>query len=317
MSVLSRLAIVLFSATYVVVVGVGCAPLSKNGSSTVRVSLSDDWQQADRLNRLGIKHLRDGQPNLAEANFRRAIHASEGHGGAHNNLGLIHYNRRELHKAAGEFQKAVDYMPYRASPVNNLGMALEKGGRLAEAIEFYQQAHEMEPTNALFLGNLVRGKIRTGCVDDLAIQQLRDLVFYDKRCDWTDWAKEQLELHYNPHLDRGPPTPESPLSPSQSNDRDSRTVLRNETGDDHYLENSNEQSRSPQHETPPLSDPAILDTDPTIQDPGESILELSDPRSGYQELPAPIPSQTIEQMSGEMPFTENLRGLVDVQIDDL
>jgi hypothetical protein len=187
-----------------VIVAFGCAPIGRHHHDTVSINLSAGWKKADELNQQGIGHFHAGKCDLAESEFRQAIRANEGHGGAHNNLGLIYYNRRNLVKAAHHFGKAVEYTPDNPSPVNNLGMALEAGGRVSEAIELYRQAHQMAPANPLFLGNLVRAKVRMGDRDELVIQQLRDLAFCETRPEWIDWADEQLAIHLNPSLDRGP-----------------------------------------------------------------------------------------------------------------
>ena len=313
----------LCAAAIFVAVGLGCAPLQRNESNIVSVNLSKNWERADRSNRKGIQHLCDRQPHLAEAQFRKAIQINEGHGGAHNNLGLIYYRRRDLYPAATQFQKAMEYMPHKASPVNNLAMALEAAGRVDEAIELYRKANEMEPTNALFLGNLVRAKIRSGCQDDLVVQQLKDLLLYDKRSDWVDWSKEQLEIFLNPYLDRGPSTPESPLSPqtSESSDPLHRRVI--ETPVDEpapqrspkYWDGSLEPAA--RHAQPLINDPMILDSQPQGDYGGNSVLQLSSPSEIYEDVPVPVEPSMIRRQSAEMPMNDHLKDLVELQVEHI
>jgi hypothetical protein len=333
---------ILLMAFYVIF-AVGCAPIGRHHNDTVSINMSAGWKKADELNQQGIGHFHAGKCDLAESEFRQAVRANEGHGGAHNNLGLMSYNRRNLVKAAHHFGKAVEYTPDNPSPVNNLGMALEAGGRVSEAIELYRQAHQMAPANPLFLGNLVRAKVRMGDRDELVIQQLRDLAFCETRPEWIDWADEQLAIHLNPSLDRGP-QPSNPLG-ADANSRDSVETAENavligphDVGD---LQSQPTNTNLPPYEPPmpgpftsgsAMSGPSIVDGYPssTIGDlqlsPATSI-----PHDVYQELPGetlptPImpgnipPSDSngmIQLQSATAEIVDDANELVDVDVDAL
>lgn len=144
--------------------------------------------------------------NIARATekFQLAIEADPTDGAAFNNLGLIYYDQRKLVLAANHFDRAIELLPGHASPLNNLGMALEAGGRLDEAIELYEQATALEPDLPLYLGNLLRARIRLGERNEHITSQLQHLAFIETREDWVDWVDEQLALFQNPMLDRGP-----------------------------------------------------------------------------------------------------------------
>ena len=145
-----------------------------------------------------------GHVDKAIAKFEKAIQANPDHGAAHNNLGLILYEQRKLAQSADHFDLASQLLPGDPTPLNNLGMTLEAGGRIYEAIPFYEQAHVLAPNHPLYLGNLVRAQIRLGEQDEILLEQLRHLAFIEDRPEWLKWVDEQLAIHLNPLLDRGP-----------------------------------------------------------------------------------------------------------------
>ena len=289
---------------YTIVGVAGCASLQSPHPSVVSINLQDAWSKADKLNRQGVDHLNANNQRLAEESFRRAIHINEGHGGAHNNLGLMYYRRRKLVRAADEFQKAIEFMPGNASPVNALGMTLEAGGRMDEAIELYRQANQMAPTNPLFLGNLVRAKLRAGYHDDLIISQLRELLMYETRCEWVDWVKEQLEIHLNPNLDRGPSGPDDSLS-NKPTEEDTYSAH----GDTVLMAPQTNGAAASEAYVPTESYPTDAIWDSSQQ---EIILEPAHPDA--MELPSPM--GVIQQQSGIEPI-EGASNLIQVDVDDL
>lgn len=142
---------------------------------------------------------------------------------AHNNLGLLYYEQRKLVLAAQHFDIASQLSPSDARPLNNLGMTLEAGGRIMEAISFYEQASTLDPNHPLYLGNWVRARVRIGEDSELLGEQLSHLAFIESRPDWIAWVDEQLAIHRNPMLDRGPNPSMNPLGRSQRNQRGSDT----------------------------------------------------------------------------------------------
>ncbi|NND99085.1 MAG: tetratricopeptide repeat protein [Pirellulaceae bacterium] len=325
----------------------GCAAWKANHSETISIDLPNAWAKAERLNQQGIEHLHNNRTKLAEQKFRQAVQANPGHGAAHNNLGLIHYRRRELVDAANEFQKAIEFMPDNPSPINSLGMTLEAAGKIDEAMELYRQANEFAPTNPLFLGNLVRAKIRTGHKDEYTIQQLQDLLVYETRHDWINWADEQLALHLNPVLDRGPRLATS-LTSEKPDDRRGSDL----SGDSILYESGSSSQRSavPSTGLPSSSLNAPVELLPTpvqgavpsnrsydvqgtfpspskripIRSPAseesQSTLLLIPPQStdgDRQELPMDRPSgfpQVIRQQAAELPIVNQTSTLVEVEV---
>ncbi|MEM9644874.1 MAG: hypothetical protein AAF989_07760, partial [Planctomycetota bacterium] len=63
---------------------------------------------------------------------------------------------------------------------------------------------ELAPLNPVYLGNLIRTRIRLGETDESVVAQLQELRFIEQREDWILWIDRQLALELNPTLDRGP-----------------------------------------------------------------------------------------------------------------
>lgn len=161
--------------------------------------------------------MKKGKSDRALQLFERVLHANPHHGRAYNNAGLIYYEQRKLQLAAAHFLRTSELLPKNPTPLNNLGMTLEAGGRVDEALAYYEDAHSLAPGVPLYLGNLLRLRIKLGMVDDLTIQQLEELAFIEDRPEWIQWVDRQLALHLNPSLDRGPkPTDFNAVRKSQS-----------------------------------------------------------------------------------------------------
>lgn len=159
---------------------------------------------AKEMNQKGIQYVQKKQLSKAEFYFEEAIRADQCFGPAYNNLGLVFYHQHDFFEAARAFEAASEHLPNNPEPLNNLGLVMESVARPEDGIELYLRAHEMAPTNAEYLGNLVRARIRMKQIDDELLAQLHALLLFEKRTEWQDWAREQLALLHNPELDRGP-----------------------------------------------------------------------------------------------------------------
>lgn len=196
-------------ATASLLVGmVGCASFNEQHDSLIRIESSRNPAKAQRLTLAGVNALENGKPEYAEEKLLSAIRADPKYGPAHNNIGLLQYDDGKLYPAVLSFERARELMPSDPAVHYNLGLALESAGRNKRALELYWQAVELDPTEPHFLGNLVRLRLRLGETGPDVIAQLQDLMLIETRSDWRDWASEQLEVALNPHLDRGPETPE-------------------------------------------------------------------------------------------------------------
>lgn len=219
MSPVRRFALYLVLTSCVASVFGGCAkwrsPTWLGGDGEViHVSAGTDRAKAQRLTIQGSNALRAkpvsgiADVDKAAAKFTAAIAADPSFGPAHNNLGLLHYEQGNLYQAVIAFEEAMRWLPDDGSVVYNLALALEAAGQVPEALELYFRAVELEPTNPIFLGNLVRLRLRMGDRGPDVESQLSDLVLIETRPTWRAWADRKLALELNPLLDRGPANPE-------------------------------------------------------------------------------------------------------------
>ncbi|HBV64122.1 MAG TPA: hypothetical protein DEF45_13995 [Rhodopirellula sp.] len=186
----------------------GCAAFNAQHDSLIRIKSNRNPAKAQRLTLAGVNALENGKPEYAEEKLLSAIRADPKYGPAHNNIGLLRFDDGKLYQAVLSFERARELMPSDPAVHYNLGLALEKAGRKNRALDLYWQAVELDPTEPRFLGNLVRLRRRLGETGPDVIAQLQDLMLIETRPDWRDWASEQLKVALNPHLDRGPETPE-------------------------------------------------------------------------------------------------------------
>ncbi|NQU23852.1 MAG: tetratricopeptide repeat protein [Candidatus Nealsonbacteria bacterium] len=187
----------------------GCAPFSSQRQANYQTVAADpnrDPDKAARLNERAGKLLQKSKWNEAEEALQMALIADVGYGPAHNNLGKIRYARGDYYLAAWEFEYAVKLMPDRAEPISNLGMVYEAVDRFDRAIESYTLALQMAPQNPVCIGNLARVRLKRDENDLAARDLLRDLVLYDTRPEWVQWAREWLALARSPE-------PAVPVSP--------------------------------------------------------------------------------------------------------
>lgn len=175
----------------------GCGKLwtrEMSNYNTVSIDPSHDYEKAKKENEKALKFLADGKLDKAEQALQRALVADVNYGPAHNNLGQLYFNQSKYYLAAVEFDFAVKLMPDRAEPANNLGLVYEKVGKLNEAVESYEIAMRLQPNNAEIIGNLVRARLRRGDPFSDVEKLLRDLIVFDTRPEWVDWAKHQIEV---------------------------------------------------------------------------------------------------------------------------
>jgi tetratricopeptide (TPR) repeat protein len=185
----------------------GCRILNQNDTNVHMIDMAERDLASQKLVEKGNIHVAKNQFPKAESYFQQAIQLDSQNGPAHNNLGLVYFYQHNFYQAAGAFEKASEYLPEDPAPLNNLGLIMEMVARPDEAIDYYWQAHSIDPTNPEYLGNLVRARVQAKHCDDELRQQLHDLLLYEKRLPWQDWAREQLALFNNPNLDNGPPPP--------------------------------------------------------------------------------------------------------------
>ncbi len=165
-------------------------------------------------NSKGLKYLSQGKTGKAETHFLKAIDYDPAFAAAHNNLGNMLLSRRELYQAAWEFQRASQLEPNRIEPLVNLGLIHDEADRLEDAAEFYQQALQINPRSPIALGNLVRVRLKQDHDPAEIHSMLRDLVLFDSRREWVDWAQELLATRFRPDYGTGPANSSTPSNQS-------------------------------------------------------------------------------------------------------
>lgn len=169
----------------------GCTGVPNRGD-IIRVDGGAGALEAKQLTQKGIRHVQNGDLELAKSTFQKAIRADETYGPAHNNLGRVYFEDGDLRRSAEAFAWAMEFMPGRPEPVNNLGMAYEKGGKTDKAIDLFETAHANEPSNPEYLANLVRARLRRGDRGADLHRQLRELKFVEDRPEWVSWVDRHL-----------------------------------------------------------------------------------------------------------------------------
>lgn len=207
----------------------GCSVFEETGKlnyETVQAAPRRDTDRARQENSRAVELLGEGQPEKAEQALQMALVADVTFGPAHNNLGLLYFDQKKLYLAAWEFDYAQSLMPDVPEVPNNLGLVYEAAGKLPMAIEYFQAAYAMEPQNAEFIGNLVRARIRLGERTPETARLLQELLFYDSRPEWRNWANEQL---HTTHLQLAELLPELPSDHSTDFQDQSMTIPRDES----------------------------------------------------------------------------------------
>ncbi len=159
---------------------------------TLPEDLTKDEEHASTLHAKAVRHMDRGDLDGAEKLLKKALDIDVSFGPAHNTLGKVYYRQHKLYLAAWEFQYAAKLMPERSEPINNLGLTFEKAGRIDEAIEWYERGLDVTPGNPDIVGNLVRAKIRRGDQDSEVDGLLEEVLVYDSRRNWIQWAEDQL-----------------------------------------------------------------------------------------------------------------------------
>ncbi len=181
------------SVTFVIGLA-GCARLGARRAAQYRTteqvaigdSLAKDQHQA------AICLMNQGLYGPAEQRLQEALLTDAGYGPAHNTLGKLYYDQQKFYLASWEFEHAAKAMPNRAEPLNNLGLVHESVEKIDLAVDFYQRAFDISPTNATYLGNLLRARIRRGDKTTDMIDMFQQLIHMDERLDWMEWAKLQM-----------------------------------------------------------------------------------------------------------------------------
>jgi tetratricopeptide (TPR) repeat protein len=126
----------------------------------------------------GVRALKEGRLEEAEAAFRAVIQEGGGRAQVHNNLGIVYQMRGEHERAVEEFREATRLDPGYPAPRILEGASLLSLGRVAEAKARLEAAVRLAPEEALARAQLARayeaGGNWSGAVDQF--QALRRLA---------------------------------------------------------------------------------------------------------------------------------------------
>lgn len=141
-----------------------------------------------------ITALEAGNLEKAESICKSILAGNSGFGPAHNTLGIVYYQQGKYYPAAWEFDYAKRAMPHHPGPYNSLGLIYERVQRYPDALQCYAHAISIEPSNAEYLGNWVRLRIKQGDRSFEVQQSLQNLLEIETRSDWSEWARRQLAI---------------------------------------------------------------------------------------------------------------------------
>ena len=181
----------------VVFLSVGCAPV-RTKNIDYRVLPTRDTVDTDSASshyQEGLAALDRCQTGLAEQAFHQSLLADETFGPAHNGLGKIYFECGKLYQAAVEFDRARELMSERSEPINNLGLVYEEAGLLDKAVIQFEEANAVQPDNPIYLGNMIRARIRRGDRTSDLRAFLEHLVLIDDRSEWRAWAQKHLAFN--------------------------------------------------------------------------------------------------------------------------
>jgi NAD-dependent SIR2 family protein deacetylase len=128
---------------------------------------------------MAFKADEDGDYNLAEKIYRKAIKVNPNYMDAYNNLGnLLINDKKRLAEAEEIYRKAIQLNPYFDKPYYNLGILLTKDeNRSDEAEEMYRKAIEINPNY--------------------------DRAYYNLACLWSESRKEENKEKAFEYLKKG------------------------------------------------------------------------------------------------------------------
>ena len=108
----------------------------------------------------GVRHLWNGDPTLAEHDFRTALRLDPANAEAHDDLGVILAQRGDLETAEQHFRAAMHLEPDYQKAHHNLALVLHLGGNEEDALEAVDAALRLDPGSRESL--LLKGVILDG-----------------------------------------------------------------------------------------------------------------------------------------------------------
>ena len=134
----------------------------------------------------GVRHLWNGEPTLAEHDFRTALRFDPANAEAHDDLGVILAQRGDLATAEQHFRAAMHLEPDYQKAHHNLALVLHLGGNEKDALEAIDAALRLDPGSRESL--LLKGVILDGLgrTDEAAAVNARAATLPAN--DWSERA---------------------------------------------------------------------------------------------------------------------------------
>jgi tetratricopeptide (TPR) repeat protein len=124
-------------------------------------ALSGAWRERGRA------HVRLGQRDEAEKDFRQAVSLDPADWTAHNNLGALYFSLNRLDEAIQSFERVQALAPDNTRAYNNLGSAFLQQERFDKATEMYERSLSLSK-NATAYSNLGTALYQQGLYADAA-----------------------------------------------------------------------------------------------------------------------------------------------------
>jgi tetratricopeptide (TPR) repeat protein len=150
----------------------------KDSESLWTRALACDSGNSTALNNMGNVLVKQGKPDQAIPQFRKALDIAPGFAEAHNNLGLALDATGNVEEAIAQYRKALEIDPDYGAARNNLGNGLFAKGNLDEAIVQLHKALELIPDSAVVWCNLGSALAQKGNLKE-AIAQFRKALEID------------------------------------------------------------------------------------------------------------------------------------------
>jgi tetratricopeptide (TPR) repeat protein/S1-C subfamily serine protease len=110
------------------------------------IALNPNLAQA--YNNRGLLYYEEGKPELALADWNKAIDLNPNFAGAYNNRGLLYYEEGSSDLALADWNKAIDLNPNFAGAYNNRGLLYYEEGSSDLALADYNKAIDLNPNLA-------------------------------------------------------------------------------------------------------------------------------------------------------------------------
>lgn len=167
-------------AVLALVVVAGCAGLpSGDGQAQSR---SNGERAAEANTQLGVRYLRDDQPQRALGKLRKALRQDPDNADAHTVSGVVYERLDEPERAAEHYRQAVQLAPENGTARNNYGRFLCNRGEVDRGLEQFRRAvrNPMYERTALALTNAGRCALTAGREEDGEAFLLRALKADDE-----------------------------------------------------------------------------------------------------------------------------------------